>query len=530
MMLPVNSIAFHPGNARTIVASLEADIALKESMRTIGLIQPILVVPDSDDTWELRAGARRLQCAKALGWSEIAAVVLEPSQFGHDEVPETAMSAAENMVRAPMHPVDQWRAIRDLRTSCAYTLETAAAALGVSRTLARRMEWLGKMPDEMLDAIGAGDLPRTEIMRTIATAPHALQLEALERNTDDGRIDWEGVAAVCRKKRIGMREAIFDTKLMAWDEDLFAEPDDDDRFSTPDIEDFLGFQRKAVEALIAKNKGRYMLATLKDQYSYNAEPPKGWIREWKVVPKRFSKDDPRKVFVCLRESGNRVGEVEMFTAYPAKSVSANDDQRASPAKSSRPPIQKATQQKLAAMKGEAVRQRLTAEHTRYMTTEAMLRALLLVFTFKNVQIGAMGSPQGVIAQLLDADGRIREDIAPNELGEAVAHVISAAIEFDAPDSFKSSGPGAEWLATEIGAEMPRTDSEDILKGINGETLAQVATANGVKATGTVSALRKRLTGALEDWRAVDFGAPGPREDTSEADEVDWGEHDAEDAP
>lgn len=169
MLLPISSIREHPHNARRIGASPEADNALAESLRTIGLLQPVLVVPllvDHDDNeqapavWELRAGTRRLRAAKTLGWSDIPAVTLVVHDNGVNGLaPETAISAAENMVRAPMHPVDQWRAICDLRTSSGYSLETASAALGVSLPIARRMEWLGAMAPDLLEAIGQGDLP-----------------------------------------------------------------------------------------------------------------------------------------------------------------------------------------------------------------------------------------------------------------------------------------------------------------------------------------------------------------------------------
>jgi hypothetical protein len=67
--------------------------------------------------------------------------------------------------------------------------------------------------------------------------------------------------------------------------------------------------------------------------------------------------------------------------------------------------------------------------------------------------------------------------------------------------------------------MPRTDTAEILKGINGTALREIATANRIDSSGTVTALRKRLTGALPDWRAVTFGAPGP-EPQSDADDGD----------
>lgn len=47
--------------------------ALKNSLRTYGLLNPITITRD----YELIAGERRLQAAKALGWTNINAVVMD---------------------------------------------------------------------------------------------------------------------------------------------------------------------------------------------------------------------------------------------------------------------------------------------------------------------------------------------------------------------------------------------------------------------------------------------------------------------
>ena len=48
---------------------------LKDSLRTYGLLNPITI----NSKYELVAGERRLEAAKALGWEEINAIVLDSS-------------------------------------------------------------------------------------------------------------------------------------------------------------------------------------------------------------------------------------------------------------------------------------------------------------------------------------------------------------------------------------------------------------------------------------------------------------------
>jgi ParB family chromosome partitioning protein len=523
MLIPIDSIRESSSNARAIAASAEADAALIASMRAIGLLQPILVARRSDQWWQLRAGHRRLAAARALDWTDIAAVEIEVIPGMEDAIPETAISAAENMVRAAMHPVDQWRAIVDLRTSSGYALETAAAALGVALPLARRMELLGSMAPAVLDAVGQGDLPSVGTLRSIASAPHDVQTIAIERaHAAKHGFRWGDVADACTVHRIPRTRAIFDHALLAWDEDLFAEADDADRFTTADIDGFMALQRKAIEARVAKSKGRIVLGATREQY-YRIVFPKGWQQSYGAIPKRFTKNDPRKLFLMLVEDGYDIGAVSEVLGEPAKAAAHSPaGERDTPP---RPALSKPTLRLLAEMKAEAVRARLSMIAIDHDPAD-MLTLLLMCFTFRNV--GVTQAPLGMkdaLARRLIGDEGLPLDLAREEVGAIAADLIGQMVAFDAPDIFASSGPAAEWLAEAIGAEMPRTDTPEVLKGITGDRLAEIAETHGISAHGKVGDLRKRLAGALADWRAVTFGAPGPmaEPELDDASDTDDGE-------
>jgi ParB family chromosome partitioning protein len=515
MRIQLTSIHDDPGNSRKIKTTAEQDAALRASLQTLGQLQPVLIEPSPFESghWDLRAGHRRLAAARDLGWDTIEAVEIEHTTDGTGERSPVAVSAAENMVRAAMHPVDQWRAVAELMADGCYNLETAAAALGIPLALARRMEHLGSMAPALIDAIGTGDLPQANYLRVIALAPHEVQIKALDkakRKSAKGEyIDWYTLSELCTLRRIPQSRAIFDTSLLAWDEDLFAEPTDGDRFSTTDIDAFLALQEIALNKQAAASKDR--IEIIKE-----GKRPSGWYSTGDDVPKRWRKLDPRRVFASVITQGYYIGQVQYDVCAPHDNTRESDKRHVSGATiiepiKARDPISKVVQKQLAAMKTEATRDYLLAYSKGEANPGAMLELLLLCFTLRNVSAGPIaGSPWGELAKLLiDSEGRTRA-LDDGALCEIAGQIIGQIIRFDAPDDARGSGPGAEWIARAIAVEMPRTDTPEILKGISGDKLAEIAQEHGIKPQKTVGDLRKAMVGKLPDWRAVEFGAEGPR--------------------
>ena len=528
MQIQITNIHEDPGNARKIAATEEQDLALRASLQTLGLLQPVLVEESvfEDGHWDLRAGHRRLAAAKALGWLSIEAVAIERTTEGSGERTAVAVSAAENMVRTPMHPVDQWRAVAELMQSKLYNLETAGAALGIPLALARRMQHLGSMAPELIEAIGEGDLPEARYLRIIALAPHDVQITALKRATKHtvrrGEfVDWYTLAELCTLKRVAQSRAIFDVSKLEWEEDLFAEPDAAERFTTRDIDGFMALQKAALEDIAAKSKGRIIICT-----EAGRTHPSGWQSTGDDMPKRWRKLDPRRAFATLLDQGYYIGEVRFDVCKPIANTRTSDarggglteaEQKVKP----RDPISKAVQTQLARMKTAATCDFLAAYAKQEANAGAMLELLLLSLCARNVSFGPMGgSPYGRLAErLVTPEGKVRE-LMDDDLCEIAADAIAQVIRFDAPDDMRASGAAAEWIATAIKAELPRTDTPEILKGVTGDLLAEIAQAHGVKPAKTVGELRKKLAGALPDWRAVSFGAPGPNPDDPEFAEVE----------
>src|SRR3972149_1536377 len=75
---------------------------LAKSISEKGLLNPITVKKNSDDTYDLIAGQRRFIACQKLGWETIPAIIREIA----DDVDGTIISLIENVHRADMNPID----------------------------------------------------------------------------------------------------------------------------------------------------------------------------------------------------------------------------------------------------------------------------------------------------------------------------------------------------------------------------------------------------------------------------------------
>jgi len=102
---------------------------LAASIRTQGLMQPILVRPSGSDRYEIIAGERRWRAAKIAGLAEVPALVRD--------VPDSsalAMALVENIQRENLNPLEEAGGVQRLISEFKLTHQEAAEAIGRSRT------------------------------------------------------------------------------------------------------------------------------------------------------------------------------------------------------------------------------------------------------------------------------------------------------------------------------------------------------------------------------------------------------------
>ncbi|MBQ6624277.1 MAG: ParB/RepB/Spo0J family partition protein [Clostridia bacterium] len=124
---------------------------LAQSISQHGVIQPILVRPLSDGTYQIVAGERRWRASRMAGLSEIPAVVREMTQ-------EEAMAIAliENLQREDLNPIEESEGIKLLIDKFELTQEEISKRLGKSRSSVTNALRILKLPDEVKNYVENG--------------------------------------------------------------------------------------------------------------------------------------------------------------------------------------------------------------------------------------------------------------------------------------------------------------------------------------------------------------------------------------
>jgi ParB family chromosome partitioning protein len=102
---------------------------LSDSIKTQGVVQPILVRQVNDEKYEIIAGERRWRAARMAGLTEIPALVREiPDEAA------LAISLIENIQRENLNPLEEAHGVQRLIDEFGMTHQAAAEAVGRSRS------------------------------------------------------------------------------------------------------------------------------------------------------------------------------------------------------------------------------------------------------------------------------------------------------------------------------------------------------------------------------------------------------------
>jgi ParB family chromosome partitioning protein len=150
--LPVELVKPNPNQPRRRFDPESMEV-LAASIKASGMIQPLLVRPLTDGSYELIAGERRWRAAKEVGLERVTAVVRDS-----EEAERLQTALVENMVREDLNPVEEARACAALVEELGLAKEEVGRRVGRSRPAISNLIRILDLPDEALELLESGEL------------------------------------------------------------------------------------------------------------------------------------------------------------------------------------------------------------------------------------------------------------------------------------------------------------------------------------------------------------------------------------
>lgn len=138
---------------------------LCESIKSCGLIQPILVEENLDGSYIIIAGERRFRASTLAGLLTIPVIIKNLSEEEKLEI-----SLVENIQREDLTPIEEAKAYKKLMDSMKLSQEEVALKVGKKRSTISNSIRLLKLPEDLQDSVNNGEL----------SAGHARTLLSLE--------------------------------------------------------------------------------------------------------------------------------------------------------------------------------------------------------------------------------------------------------------------------------------------------------------------------------------------------------------
>jgi ParB family transcriptional regulator, chromosome partitioning protein len=153
---------------------------LAESIRTRGVLQPIVVRPLAGGSFELVAGERRLRAAQMVELETIPALVRDTDDWERLDI-----ALAENMARVDLNAVEEARACAMLVDDLGLTKQEVGRRVGRSRVAISNLIRLLELPEDALELIERGDLSEGHGRALLLCKDHAAR-RSLARAARDG--------------------------------------------------------------------------------------------------------------------------------------------------------------------------------------------------------------------------------------------------------------------------------------------------------------------------------------------------------
>jgi ParB family transcriptional regulator, chromosome partitioning protein len=210
--LPVDLIVPNPDQPRRRFDE-DALVALSDSIKERGILQPVLVRPLPAGNYELIAGERRWRAAGVAGLETMPAIVRADTTATTLE-----LALIENMAREDLNPIEEARACEALTEELGLSREEVGRRVGRGRVAVSNLLRLLDLPDEALELIEHGKLSEGH-GRALLTAAGNDERRRLARAAVEGRWSVRELEARARGERPATRSTRRRTRTLHPDQE-----------------------------------------------------------------------------------------------------------------------------------------------------------------------------------------------------------------------------------------------------------------------------------------------------------------------
>src|SRR5581483_8169375 len=211
--IPFNKLVLSQSNVRRVKAGvsieeLAEDIARRTLLQSLS-VRPVLDAEGAETgMFEVPAGGRRYRALQHLvkqkrlaKTAPVPCVVRDPSV----EISAEEDSLAENIQRAPLHPLDQFRAFQTMREK-GQSEEDIAAAFFVGVNVVKQRLRLAAVSEKLLDVYAEDGMTLEQLMAFTVTNDHARQEQV-----------WDGLANTYNNEPYTIRHQLTEGAVRASD-------------------------------------------------------------------------------------------------------------------------------------------------------------------------------------------------------------------------------------------------------------------------------------------------------------------------
>ena len=170
---------------------------LAESIKQHGLIQPIVVKPNTNGRYSIIAGERRWRASRLAGLSEVPVIIKEA-----DEQTLMEIALIENLQREDLNAVEEALGYRSLIDAYGLTQEEVANKMGKSRSAVTNALRLLALNDSELEALRRGSISAGHARALLSCDDEAVRAKMLIAAADGASVrELEKMAAAAKKAK-----------------------------------------------------------------------------------------------------------------------------------------------------------------------------------------------------------------------------------------------------------------------------------------------------------------------------------------